>query len=487
MMKSSDIYDVAVIGAGVTGASAARELSKYRLDTVVLEKNIEVSEGTTKANSAIVHAGYDCIPGTMKAQMNRIGPSLMEGLSKELDFPYKKTGSLVLAFSDEDEEQLEILLERGKLNGINGLEIISSQRVREMEPNVSEEVTSALYCSEAGIVCPYGMTYALLENAADNGVEIRTSFEVESIEKTGDLYILTSSEGEAIKARAVINAAGIFSDSIGKMVGDSDYKIVPRKGEYRLLDRTEGKMVNHVIFQVPSDLGKGVLVTPTVHGNLMIGPNSTEVSDGMDLRTTKEGLSYIDLASKKSVPDLNFKKTIRVFSGLRATPDTGDFMIYESRNNKGFIHAGGIESPGLASSPAIGIKLRELIFNTGLFSEEKKEDFNHKRCGITDFSELNDEEKEKLIEKNPSYGNIICRCETVTEGEIIETIRRNPGATTTDGVKRRVRAGMGRCQGTFCGPKVMEIISEELNIPLEEVKKDSSGGSIFMGKAKGLE
>lgn len=477
-------YDIIIIGAGVVGSSCARSLSKYDLRILVLEKNLEVGEATTKANSAIVHGGYDCKVGSLKAKLNVKGARMMEDLSKKLNFPYEKTGSLVIAFNEEERKELRTLLDKGEKNGLKDLKIISGEEARIMEPALSKEVVEALYCEGAGIVCPFNLTYAYMENAMANGVDLKLDFEVNSIEKLGDFYKV-SSGGESYFSKVVINAAGVNSDKIGELVGDSYYKISPRKGEYRLLDKSEGNMVSHVIFQTPSELGKGVLVTRTVHGNLLIGPNSEEAHSSDDLKTTKEGIDYIDRLSKRSVPSLRLDKTIRVFSGLRATPDTGDFMIFESENNRGFIHVGGIESPGLASSPAIGEYVAEITMKTGLINVKLKEDFIDKREGFTNFKRLSQMEKSALIKNDPAYGRVVCRCETVTEGEILEAIRRNPGATTVDGVKRRVRPGMGRCQGGFCGPKVMEILSRELRIPVKDVMKDSKESRIVLGNTKG--
>lgn len=483
-IKHNKIYDVAIIGAGVIGTACARELSKYELDVIVLEKNLEVGEGTTKANSAIVHGGYDCIPGTLKAMLNVKGASMMEKLSLDLDFPYEKTGSLVIAFNEKQEKELEVLLERGIENGVKDLKIISGDEARKMEENLSPSVTKALYCSESGIVCPFSITYAFIENAMENGVSLKTDFKVSSIIKKDDLYYI-SNEEETIVSKCVVNASGIHSGQIASLVNDKDYFITPRKGEYRLLDKSEGKTVKHVIFQTPSELGKGVLVTPTVHGNLLIGPNSIEVDGDDDLKTTKEGLDYIDNLAKKSVPSINFGKTIRVFSGLRATPNTGDFMIYESKNNKGFFHVGGIESPGLASSPAIGEYLKDLILNSGILKTKRKAFPIEDRSGFLGYKRLPEELKKEIIKDNPAYGRIVCRCEKITEGEIVEAIRRIPGAVTIDGIKRRVRPGMGRCQGSFCTPKVIEILSRELKIKPEEVLKDSKGSNIILGYTKG--
>lgn len=484
------MFDVLIIGAGVIGAAIAREASKYKLKTLVLEKNIEVGEVTTKANSAIVHAGFDCVEGSLKAKMNVKGCLMMEEVTKDLEVPYEKIGSFVIGFDEEDEKEIENLYRRGLTNGVKNLEIISGEEARKIEPNLSEKITKVLVAHDAGIVCPFNLCYAFIENAIENGVELKTETEVLSIEKKFDeenniFYLLHTNNGD-FESRVVINAAGLYSDKIANMLGEFDFTIQPRKGEYRLLDKSERKIINHVIFQTPTKMGKGVLVTPTVHGNLLIGPTSLDVKDINDFTTTKEGLNIVDTLSKKSVPNIRLNKSIRVFSGLRATPSSHDFMIYMSKINKGFINAAGIESPGLASSPAIAEYVLEILKNENILKVEEKDNFKKKRKSIPIFNKYSDEEKTRLIKENSKFGKIICRCEMISEEEIIEAIHRPAGARTVDGVKRRVRPGMGRCQGGFCGPKVVEILSRELNIPFDDVLKDSRGSKIVMSRAKGI-
>ena len=477
-------YDVIIIGAGVIGCAIARELSGYEWDTLILEKQLEPGEGTTKANSAIIHAGYDPLPGSLKARLNVRGSRLIRELAPVLDFPCQQIGSLVLAFDEADDAVIRELYDRGLINGVRGMRILTSAEIRAMEPNVSDRVTSALYCSEAAIVCPFQMTYAFLENAMANGVDFLRDHEVTAIAHDGDSYVVTTTQGE-FHARAVINAAGVHTARIAAMLGEWDYRITPRRGEYRLLDRSEGKMVSHVIFQTPTPLTKGVLVTPTVHGNLMVGPDSTQVRDIEEPVTTRDGLARIDLHAVKSVPGLRFDKTIRVFSGLRATPDTGDFLIYESQAHPGFFHAAGIESPGLASAPAIAELMRDLILASGRLPERKKTGITETRHGIPAFRTMTETEREAALARDPAWGQIVCRCETVSAAEVIEAIHRPAGARTLDGIKRWVRPGMGRCQGAFCGPRVMAILARELGIPEEAVLKDSRGSELITGTTKG--
>lgn len=477
------MYDVIVVGAGVIGASIARELSRYDLKILVLEKNVEIGEVTTKANSAIVHSGFDAKEGSLKARLNVEGCKIMGNIAKELDVPYRQIGSMVIAFNEEEEKELECLLKRGITNGVDKLSIISGDEARKIEPNLSKEVRKVLLSETAGIIDPFILCYAFMENAMDNGCELMTECEVLEIEKESNFYKVKTEKG-SFETKIVINAAGLQSANVADMLLENKFRITPRKGEYRLLDKSEGSMVNHVIFQTPTKMGKGVLVTPTVHNNLLIGPTSVYTSDVNDLKTTKVGLETVDNLARKSVPNIRLNKSIRVFSGLRATPDTGDFMIYESEKNKGFIIAGGIESPGLASSPAIGVYVSDLVKNSGIVDLKKKEHFISERKGIKHFSSMTNEERSEVIKENPAYGRIICRCEQVSEAEILQAIHRNAGAKTVDGVKRRVRAGMGRCQGGFCGPRVVEILSRELNIPVEKVLKDSRGSVMVFGRNK---
>lgn len=455
------MYDVVIIGAGVIGCSVARELSRYSLRVLVLEKNEEVCEGTTKANSAIVHGGYDALPGTLKARFNRQGNEMFTKLSKELEFPFIRNGSLVLAFSDYELKQLDILYKRGIENEIPGLEILDKQQTLLKEPEVCDEIKGSLYCSSAGIVCPFNMTYALIENAIQNGAELITSAEVLGIDKKDDHYEVAASKGR-FKTRFLVNAAGLYSDKIANMTGDFDFEIIPRKGEYRILDKSEGKMISHVIFQAPTEKGKGVLVSPTVHGNIIVGPTAEYTDSVEDTSVTPMGLQIIDSLSKKSLPDIRLDKTIKSFAGVRASSDKKDFMIYSSGKSPGIIHAGAIESPGLAASPAIAVYIAELLQNEGL---ELTEDpgFDPVRKGIKKFAELDKKQQEELKMKDSKYKNIICRCEQVTQAEIEQAINRPAGATTHDGIKRRVRAGFGRCQGAYCTPKVLEILQKELN------------------------
>lgn len=476
------MYDVAIIGAGVIGASIFRELTKYDLKVTVLEKENDVSMGTSKANSAIVHAGYDPKVGTLMAKYNVKGNEMFEDLCKELSVPFKRNGSLIIAFSEEDMETVKNLYENGNKIGVKGLQILSKEEVLEKEPNLSQDIVGALYAPTGGIVGPYEYTIALMENAVSNGGELKLRSEVENIVKENDTFKITTTDGKVIEAKYVINAAGIHADEIHNLIAKESFKIIPRKGEYFVMDKTQGKLVSSTIFQCPSKLGKGILVTPTVHGNLLVGPDAEDIEDKEDKSTAAERLDYIRETSKRTTNKVNFRESIRNFAGLRATPDRGDFIVEETKDVKNFIDVAGIKSPGLSSAPAIAEDVVKILNGCGLELKENKS-FNPNREEIV-FMELSPEEKAEVIKKDPRYGKIICRCESITEGEIVNAIHRSFGSITLDGVKRRCRPGMGRCQGGFCGPKVQEIIARELKIPMEDIYQEKDGSYILVGKTK---
>lgn len=474
------MFDVTIIGAGVIGSSIARELCKYKLNVCVVEKDFDVGNGTSKANSAIVHAGFDAKPGTLKGKLNSRGNKMFDKLSKELDFPFKRIGSLVVCFDKEGIPDLEKLKQQGIENGVPDLEILDGDKVREMEPNLSKNVIAALYAPTGGIVCPYEMTIALAENAFTNGTEFKLDTKVTSIVKSGGNYLIKTDKGD-IESKIVVNAAGVFSDEINNMVSKNKLSIIPRRGQYCLFDKAVGDTVSRTIFQLPTKMGKGVLVTPTVDGNLLIGPDAEDIDDKEDLNTTGEGLGFIISKASLSVNQLPMRQVITSFSGLRAH-GTGDFVIGEVEDAPNFINAAGIESPGLSSSPAIAVVIRDIIVNR--LKPEKNDKFNPIRKGIPKFREMTNQERKKMIAKNSKYGRIICRCETVTEGEIVDAIRRPLGARSVDGVKKRTRAGMGRCQGGFCGPRVVEILARELRISPQEVTKSGEHSNLLVGKDK---
>ena len=474
------MYDVAIIGAGITGCAIAYELGKYNVKAVIVEKENDVSVGTTKANSAIIHGGYDPKPGTKMAESNIKGNVYTKELCEKLDVPYKQIGALVVAFSEEEKKTLEELKQRGITNGVPDMEIWDKEKLLKEEPNLSDKAVAALSSPNVGIVSPWELALALAETAVLNGVEVKLNTEVSGIEKENDTYKIETNNG-VIEAKYICNAAGVFADKVNEMCNEKTFEITPNKGEYYLMDKSQGNLVNHVIFQCPNEKGKGVLVAPTVHGNLIVGPDS-QPSAANDVSTTKQGLDFVRNTALKSVPGINFRESIRNFAGVRARTADHDFHIYEDKNNKGFINIAGMQSPGLSSACAIAPDILKMLENSGL-TLEAKEDIVDERH-IDRFKHLSHEDREKLVEKNPAFGKIICRCETITEGEIINAVHRPIPATSIDAVKRRCNAGMGRCQGGFCGPRVQEIIARELNKPLADIPQDRLGTNIITGETK---
>ncbi|WP_289129402.1 NAD(P)/FAD-dependent oxidoreductase [uncultured Clostridium sp.] len=475
------MYDVVIIGAGVIGTSIFRELTKYNVKVAIVEKENDVSMGTSKANSAIIHAGYDPKAGTLMAKLNVKGNEMFGDICDELDVPFKRNGSLVLAFDDEELESVKKLYENGNKIGVKGLRILNKEEVKELEENVSDNVLGALYAPTGGIVGVMEYTIALAENGVLNGGKIFLNSEVVKIEKD-DTFKITTSKNEVIEGKYIVNAAGVYADAIHNLICKESFKIIPRRGEYFVMDKSQGKLFTNTVFQCPTTLGKGILVTPTVHGNLIVGPNAEDIYDKDAVNTTSEGLDYVIETTKKTTENINFRESIRNFAGLRAIPDTGDFIIGEDKDVKGFVDVAGMKSPGLSAAPAIAIEVVKILQNIGLSNEENK-NFNGNRKRII-FNELSRKEKEELIKKNPSYGKIVCRCENITEGEIVEAIKNSFGSITVDGVKRRCRPGMGRCQGGFCGPRVVEIIARELNKDYTEVAQEKEGSYILLDRTK---
>ena len=470
------MYDVVIIGAGVSGCAIARELSRKKGNILVVDREEDVCCGTTKANSAIVHAGFDAANGSLMAKLNVEGSKMMPALAKELDFHYKQNGSLVVMLSEEERESLNALYQNGVANGVEGLRIIERDELKEMEPNISDEAVAALYAPTGAIVCPFGLTYALAENAAKNGVHFRFDTQVTQVEKAEGGWKLQTTKGD-LEAKVVVNAAGVYSGDIHNMVSEDTMTIIPRRGDYFLLDRTTGGFVNQTIFQLPGKFGKGVLVSPTVHGNIIVGPTAIDIEDKDSTATTQEGLEQLRVKSGMIVKDLPLRQVITSFAGLRAHEPRHEFFIGEVK--PGFVDCAAIESPGLSSAPAIGKMVAEVV--NGILNLEVNDGFDPYRKGIMDPKCLSYEEQAALIRKDPAYGTVICRCERITEGEIVEAIRRIPGAKSLDGVKRRTRAGMGRCQGGFCSPRVMEILARELEIDQSEITKAGGNSRLIVG------
>ena len=466
--------DIIVIGAGVVGCSIARELSKYNLDVLVVEKNSDVSEGISKGNSGIVHAGYNEKIGTLKAKLNIEGNKIFDDLSRDLQFPFKRNGAFILAFSDKDMKTLESLKEKGEKLGIEGLEILTREEALNIEPNLNKEIVGVLNVKTSGIVSPYEMTIALAENAAENGVEFKLNSKVTSIEKISEGYKVTLNNREVVNGKIIINASGLEGAFLNNLVSMSKREINPVKGEYCLFDKVAGAMINKTLFQVPSKLSKGVLVTPTAEGNLLVGPNAVE---GKTLETSREGIDEILDKSKKSLEELPVARILNTFSGIRPKTKGGDFIIEEVEDAKNFINVIGIDSPGLTAAPAIGVYVVNMI-KERLDLVEKK-NFKKTREKIVRFAELSLEEKNKLIKEKPAYGHMVCKCEFVTEGEIVEAIHRPIKALTVDAIKRRTRASMGGCQGVGCTLPISKILSRELGIDISDINKNSEGSPVI--------
>ena len=473
------VYDVIVIGAGVSGCAIARELSRKQAKILVVERAEDVCCGTSKANSAIVHAGYDARHGTLMAKLNVRGSRMMPDLAKDLDIPYRRNGSLVVMMNEQDRPNLQKLYENGLANGVEGLRIVEQEELRQMEPNISDDAVAALYAPTGAIICPFILTCALAENAAKNGVQFRFDSEVTDITPTGSGWQVSIGE-EALQTRVVVNAAGCHADELHNLVSSDKMTIIPRRGDYFLLDRTTEGFVTHTVFQLPGKLGKGVLVAPTIHGNTIVGPTAIDLDDKDDTATTQEGLDQVRARCSTAVKNIPLKQTITSFAGLRAHEPRHEFFIGEVQ--PGFVDCAAIESPGLSSAPAIGEMVADIV--SGILCLQDDPNFDGTRKGILNPRTLSFEERSALIRKNPAYGNVICRCETVTEGEILDAIHRTPGARSLDGVKRRTRAGMGRCQGGFCGPRVMEVRARELGVPREAITKSGGNSRLILGSTK---
>ena len=471
--------DVVVIGGGIVGTAILRELSKYDLRCLLVEKEPDVAVGTTKANSAICHAGFDAPTGTWKQKTNVRGNALYHQLQEELGLDIKWTGSLVVATNEEEVQHLQVLLERGRANGVPGLEILSREEVLEKEPNLVT-AKAALWAPTAGVMWPFGCAVAFAQCAVQNGAQVICDCAVTGFVKEDGAVTLVNTTKGAIRTKLVINAAGVYAEEIAKLAGDDSFTITPRKGEYILFDKmAASSLVYGAIFPCPSEKSKGIMICTTTHGNTFIGPNANEQASKEDTSVTPDGMNEVIAGARKLIPNLPLGASITEFAGLRAVSSTGDFILGAS-GVPGFINAAGIQSPGLAAAPAIAEVVVEAVGREMYL--RKKTGWNGRLPKKPAFNRMTTSEKQKMIEKNRLYGRVICRCETVTEGEIIEAIRQPVGARTVDGVKRRTRAGMGRCQGGFCGPRVTQILARELGIPVEKVLKERQGSELFYKK-----
>ena len=468
--------DIVIIGAGITGSLIAHGLSKYNLDVLLLEKNSDVAEGATGANSAMIHSGHDPKPNTLKCRYNLLGNRMYPDVCKELQVPFKPIGAFVAATSDEEEKTLEGLIDQCVERNIPHV-VMSGEEARIEEPNLSDNVTKVLSLPTTGIIVPWETAFAATEEAMLNGVELKLNYEVKSIKKENDKFIIN----DEIETKVIINCAGAHCDDITNMLRVSPYKVEAKKGEYYVLDHLDGKFVKHVIYPVPSEKGKGVLAIPTAHDNVMLGPNSDFIDDKEDT-STGNGLDYVKAEITKTMKNIPYNKMIHTFAGLRPHIDLNDFYIQEDDEINNFIHVAGIESPGLTAAPAIA---KDVIENMVLpkFNASVKSDYVRRKPYI-DMKHMTDEKKDELIKSNPDFGKMICRCEQISLGQIKDVINRKCGARTIKGVKMRCRPGMGRCQGGFCEPEVVKVLQKELNKELKDIELDKANSNIYVSKAK---
>ena len=471
-------FDVAIIGAGVTGAAIARELSRYNLDIALLDKEVDVSFGTSKANSGIIHAGFHSTPGTLKGKLELAGNRMFDRLSEELEFPFERRGELMVAFTEEELRILNDFYAQGQENNVPYMELLGAKRTLEMEPHLSPDVLGSLHAATAGIIGPYEYCFALVENAVQNGVELICSAKVTKIKRVKDRLHLTTENGLKLSSRFVINAAGLFADEVANLVGMKDFKILPRKGEEYLLDKRVGTLIHRVIFPVPSKISKGMLVIPTVDGPVMVGPTARDIDTKNDFSTTREGLKTVFSHAQKMVPSVRTSDIITSFVGIRPAATGGDFIIGPTKV-KGFINVAGIQSPGLTASPAIAEMVRDILLNEGL-NLDVRPGFDPKRKAITRVRNFIENRKfdklEETIKTNKDYSKLVCRCENVTEAEIVAAVKR--GHITLDAIKFSTRAGTGRCQAGFCTSRILKIIERETGIPLEKITKKGPGSEV---------
>ena len=477
-----DFYDVIIIGAGVSGTFIARELSRYKLKILLLDKENDIANETTAANSAIIHAGYDANPGSEMGKFNALGNRMFDKVCEELDVPFERIGSLLIGFDDADRQTIDHLYENGIKNGVPNMRIIEQDEIFDMEPKLNPDVICALHAPSAGIINPWELAIALAENALDNGIQLKLETTVLNITKEESNYKVFTNKGD-FYTKYIINCAGVFVDEIHNMLSKQTYTIHPRKGNYYVLDNTVKDLVSHIIFQAPTKDGKGVLVTPSVDGNYLIGPDSNFIDDKDDVSTNADMLNFVKNSALKACPEIPFNRTIRTFAGLRATSNIGDFIVGHVEDVEGFFEVAGFESPGLSSIPAVAEHIVSLV-NEVSGGLEKKDNFKSKRRKVVRFNKLSPTNQAELIKENSAYANVICRCETVTEAEIVDCIHRNAGARSVKAIKKRVRPGAGRCQGGFCEPRVIEILARELECNITDVPYDSSQAYILTGETK---
>ena len=472
--------DVVIIGAGAVGSALARELSKYQLDVTVVEKNSDIGGDSSKSNSAIIHTGYDAAPGTLESQLVVAANPMYDEICRDLDIPFKRIGAVLPAFTDEQMEQLPAIKHKAMMNRVYDVYYKTREELLEMEPELNPEVKGGLYIPRESIIDPFLFCIALAENAADNGVHFMLATKVIGIEqKDGAVTMVKTDKGD-IECKYVINAAGLYCDEVASFVGKNTYTVTPRKGQFYILDKKTSCQVRMIVLPIPTKITKGKLMCPTMHGNMLVGPTAEDMLDKTDKSTNAEGLESIATEVRRMIPRVNLRDTITQYSGLRAQRNPEGLNIDMYDDLKGYVNISGVRSTGLTNSVAVASYVVDLLIQAGMVATPK-ENFIKTRKGTPHFADMSAEEKAALIAADPRYGNVICRCETITEGQIVDAIHRTLGATTVDGVKRRVRAGMGRCQGGFCGPRVIEIIARELGISPDEVCKNDKGSEMLKG------
>lgn len=473
------MYDVAIVGCGVVGSAVAYALSQYKLSVLVLEKENDVATGATRANSAVLHAGFDPKPGTLMARLNVRGVELAKKLCEDLDVPREENGALVVSFYPEDDETIKTLYEQGIQNGVPGLRLLSKEETLEMEPNLDDSARGALYAPSSAIVNPWDYALAMAETAVRNGAELKLNAKVTGLQKSDNGYLISTQNGN-YESRFLVTAGGVHCDELHDMLLPHDYTVIPTRGEYFLFDKSEGKTVSRTIFRTPNKKGKGVLVLPTVHGNLLVGPSADVASEADRVNTTAEGLDFVKSTALMSVPTLNFRSNIKNFAGMRANTDREDFIIRAPL--PGFVEAAGIRSPGLSAAPAIAEEVVELLEGEGLCLEKKPDPITTRRK--IRIKDLSIPQMREAIKKNPLYGRVICRCEMITEGEILDAIHSPIPPASVDAVKRRAGTGMGRCQSGFCGPRVLEILARETEKSPLEIPQDTVNSVLLTGITK---
>jgi len=475
--------DVVIIGAGAVGCAIARELSRYQLDVTVVDKNEDIGGDASKSNSAIIHTGYDASPGTLESQLVVAANPMYDQIAKDLDVPFKRIGAILPAITDEQYEKLPEIKHKAFMNRVYDVQYLTKEELLAMEPELNPEVKGGLYIPRESIIDPFILVQAYAENACENGVRFLLNTKVTDIRTEDGAVKEVVTTGGNIETRYVINAAALYCDEIAAMVGKADYKVVARRGQFFILDKNTSCKVRQIVLPIPTKITKGKLMCPTIHGNMLVGPTAEDLDNKTDKSVTREGLDSITADVKRLIPNVNVRDSITQYSGLRPNRNPEGLHVDTWDDLKGYINLSGVRSTGLTLSAAMGVYVANLMRDLGepmIF----REDYKKTRKGIVRFHELSREEQDALVKENPAYGRVICRCETVTEGEILDAIHRPLGARSMDAVKRRVRAGMGRCQGGFCGPKVIEILARELNIPVEKVTKNNSGSYMVAGMTR---